>query len=197
MNFIEVFGRMIDKITKRPLLVDIDGRLIINQKRQVVSVTKALAAAGNYSDEDVISESATEATATPWVFKIAPYPDGQAAIVKAQILCSVTALPPRTTLYLYTAIPTCVKGDNLGNTGVLAGDISIYLGRIDFPAWEDLGGCSEAFVTPSTYGNLPLEFTASDRDCKIYGIVVLRDADTNLDTAGVTVTIKLTVAQLL
>jgi hypothetical protein len=193
MNFIEVFGRMIDRITKRPILVDSDGRLIINQKRQVSVVSSTVAAAGNYDAEDVVSNSATESAALSWAFPIAPYPNGQAAIVKAQLIFHVTAQTPRCTLYLYSAEPACTHADNAANTGPTTGDIPIYIGRIDFPGLEDLGGMSESIATPSTYGNLPLEFTASDPNCKIYGILVLRDAFTN-ETAAQYVTIKLTVA---
>lgn len=190
MKFIEIFGRMFDRETRKPILVDTDGRIIPSINRKVVSVTKVLAAAGNYDAEDVLSESATVGTA--YVFPgMAQYADGSGVILKAEAFCSTTALNPRLTLYLYNAVPSCALNDAAANTGLLAGDLPKRVGRIDFTAMEDLGGFSETLATSSTYGNLPLDFTCSDASGSLYGVLVTRDAITG-EAAGMTMTIRLT-----
>ena len=80
-------------------------------------------------------------------------------------------------MYLFDNTPTSALADNAANTAVLAADQERYIGKVDFLAWEDLGGLSESLVTPSTYGNLPILFVlASGRT--IYGVAVTRDAIT-------------------
>ena len=154
---------------------------------RAVEDRKNLAAAGNYAAEDVLSESAS--VGTPWLFEDLPR-DGY--IVKAQVLIETTALTPRLTLYLYNDIPSCNKVDNVGNDGPKHADITKYLGKIDFPAMEDLGGDSESISTSSTYGNLPITFELPDRVRRLYGILVTRDAITG-EAAGMECIVKLTV----
>jgi len=165
----------------------------IISRLRTVSTTKACAAAGNYDAEDVISQSATEGTA--WTFTNVVDREGQSGvIVMAEVLCETTALTHKLSLYLYNATPTCVLNDNVANTGVLHADAAKYIGRIDFPALEDLGGDSEAVATPSTYGNLPLAFVTATASRSIYGVLVTRDAITG-ETATDDYIIRLTVEQ--
>jgi len=153
---------------------------------KTVAVTKAVAAAGNYSAEDVISESAT--VGTVWTFRGLP---GSGYITKAQVICETTAQVQRLTLYLFKALPTSILNDNVPNTAVLHADKDSYIGRIDFPAMEDLGGDSDSEATPSTYGNLPLAYETGGPDRALYGILVTRDAFTN-ETATDDYTVVLT-----
>jgi hypothetical protein len=141
---------------------------------KTVRVTKAVAAAGNYTAEDVISNSATAGVA--WEFKNV---GGSGYITKAQVQCETTAQVQRLTLYLFKATPTSALNDNVANTALLHADLDNYIGRIDFPAMEDLGGDSETLATPSTYGNLPLMFESEPSTGSIYGILVTRDSFTN------------------
>lgn len=144
-----------------------------------VSTTKALAAAGNYAAEDVLSEDADNGEGTAWTFNdCATNKGGSGYIVGAIASLETTALTQRITLYLFNATPTSELDDNAANTAVLNADIGKYVGRIDFPALEDLGGNSEAVVTPSTSGNLPLKFVCASTDNNLYGIAVTRDAIT-------------------
>ena len=162
-------------------------------KLVTVSVTKALAAAGNYDIEDVLSESAT--VGTFWTFTGLASSNGNGGyIVKAQAICETTALTPRLTLYLFDTLPTSAKNDNVANTAVLNADVGKYIGKIDFPSMEDLGGVSEAVVTPSTYGNLPLQFKCTAAVTALYGVLVTRDAITG-EVATDDMTIKLTAEQ--
>lgn len=163
------------------------------RERVTVSVTKALAAAGNYAADDVLSESAS--TGTAWTFSSVVRDNGDSgSIVKAIALLETTALTPGLTLFLFSATPTSALDDNAANTAVLHADEASFVGRITFPAMADLGtGDSEAVVTPSlAAGNLPLAFNAAAGDSALYGIVVTRDGITG-ETATDELIIKLTV----
>ncbi len=139
-----------------------------------VSLTKVLVG-GVCSAEDVLSE-ATSVAATSLVFTVVGrYNVGSGFIVRAQALCETTNVTPRLSLYLFNALPTSELRDNVANTAVLNADIGNYVGRIDFPAMDDLGGDSSALCTPSTYGNLPLAFTCGSSTTSLWGILVTRD----------------------
>lgn len=190
MKFIEIFGRMADRITRRPILVNKDGRLIVGGQMISARTTKTLAATTDYAAEDVMNDAGS----TAWVFKnVVENSYGAGYIVSARVLISTTDLSPRLTLYLFSATPTSALADNAANTTLLAADLQLYIGKIDFPGLEDLGGFSEALVTPSTYGNLPLAFSLADAGNKnLYGILVTRDAITG-EAANMTGTVHLMV----
>ena len=169
-------------------MATIEGKRLVT-----VSVTKALAAATAYHAEDVLSESAT--TGTVWTFStIAKVNGGTGYIVKAQAISEATAVTPRLSLYLFHTAPTSALNDHAANTALLHADLANYIGKIDFPAMEDLGtGDSESVATPSTYGNLPLAFNCATAADDLIGILVTRDVFTQV--AGNDMTIKLTVEQ--
>ena len=168
---------------------------VIEGKRLVtISTTKALESAVAYSAEDVLSETDTASAGTDWDFDaVGKVNGGTGYIVKAQAICETTAVTPRLTLYLFNTAPTSELDDNAANTALLHADLANYIGKIDFPAMEDLGGDSESVASPSTSGNLPLAFNCASADDALYGILVTRDAFTN--TATNDMTIKLTVEQ--
>ena len=142
-----------------------------------ISVTKALAAAGNYAANDVLSESAT--VGTVWTFSgVLPNNGDKGYIVRAHALFETIGLTPALTLFLFNAAPTSVVNDNVANTAPLNVDLSQYIGRIDFPAMAGLGGDSEALAVPSTSGNLPLAFQCASGANDLIGIVVTNDAIT-------------------
>ncbi len=172
-------------LPKRPIRVRATQHLVS------VSVTKALAAAGDYSAEDVLSESASAGTA--WTFSdIVKNKGGTGYITKAQAICETTNLSPRLTLFLFSSTPTCNLNDNVANTTLLHADLDNYIGRIDFPIMEDLGGDSETIATPSTVGNLPLGFNCATNSTSIYGVLVTRDAITG-EVATMDMTVNLTI----
>ena len=160
-------------------MATIEGKRLVT-----VSVTKALESAAAYTAEDVLSETDTASAGTAWTFStIAKVNGGTGYIVKAQAICETTAVTPRLTLFLFNATPTCELDDNAANTALLHADLANYVGKIDFPAMEDLGtGDSEAMATPSTYGNLPLAFQCATAADDLIGVVVTRDAFTNTAT---------------
>ena len=164
--------------------------------KTMVEVTKVLVSASDYSTNEVLSESASAGTA--WTFAACSRAAGLGGLItKAQIgwgkAGGITAQTNRMTLFLFKAAPTCATNDNVTNTALLHADKSNYVGRIDFPALISLGGDSEAIATPSTSGNLPIEFLITT-GTSLYGILVTLDATSSV-TAGADMTIKLFIEQ--
>lgn len=159
----------------------------IISKQRTISVTKALAAATSYDAEDVISQSASAGTS--WIFSLIARSNGTSGfIVKAHAISETTALTPRLSIFVFTAVPTCALNDHAANTALLKADLANYVGKIDLPAMEDLGtGCSEAISTPSTCGNLPLAFTCAAGADDLWAVVVARDAFTQGATKEMTI----------
>ncbi len=154
------------------------------------SVTKGLAAAGDYAAEDVLSESATVGTA--WHFRtVLPRNGARGYITGAHIIWATTALTPAIRLYLFNENPSSELSDNVANTAVLPADLHISQKYIDFPALADLGGGSEALISPSTTGGLPLSVSCAAKSRDMYGIAVLKDAVTG-EAAGAEMRITLT-----
>ena len=156
-----------------------------------ISVTKALAAAGNYSANDVMSESATVGTA--WNFANVVGKNGASGKIKsATINAETAAIVPAITLYLFNVLPTSVLNDGITNTAILEADVAKYVGRIDFPALENLGtvGDANAVVTEADGGNVPFDFKCAAADVDLYGIAVTRDAEAG-EVAGENLTIEL------
>lgn len=172
--------------SQHTILYGANGNPIVNNQAistqgvlKQVPVEKAIAAAGDYAAEDVISESA--AAGTVWTFSgIARANGAYGYIVKAVATWQTTALTPRLVLYLFTVQPSigAQLNDNLANNSPLFSDRNAYVGPISFPAMEDLGGMSEAIATPSTTGNLPLAFKCDPNSDDLLGILVTRDAIT-------------------
>ena len=154
-----------------------------------VVVKKAIAAAGDYAAEDVISGSASVSEA--WKFPgLARKKGGSGYIIKAIVAWETTALTPLLTLYLFKKAPTSELRDNVANTAILFADIDNYVGKIDWAALEDLGGVSDALVTSSDDRGLPLAFNCAEDEDGLYGVLVTRDAITG-EAAGENLTIIL------
>jgi hypothetical protein len=173
------------------MATEVIGRL------KTVSTTKALAAAGAYSAEQVLSQSATNNAGTAWTWDALANATGRGGyIVRAMASSETTNVTPRLTLFLFNVIPTYTTDeldDRAANLAPKNATIANYIGRIDFPELSDLGGNSEAVCSPSTFGGLPLSFMCAATDDALYGIVVTRDGFTQ--TATDDLTIKLTVEQ--
>jgi len=172
-------------------IVDALKELIVPSIVRTAKDERSLTAAGDYAAEDVLSNSATAGVATAWEFSgLVRKPGGKCLLIGAKAMLQTTNLTPRLSLYLFSAKPTSELRDNVANTAVLYADRRFYLGQIDLPALEDLGGMSVAIASPSTTGNLPIAFTCEPGDSKIYAIVVTRDAIT-AEVAGDTLAIEL------
>ena len=158
-----------------------------------ISVTKALTASGNYAAEDVLSESETNGVGTAWTFaNCGRVAGGKGRIVGAKVFCETTAAWANVplTIYVFNATPTSELDDNAVNTAVIHADVSKHIGTIAPPAMNDLGGDSETIATPSTYGNLAIEYQCAAADTALYAILVTGAAVTG-ETAGDDMTIVL------
>jgi hypothetical protein len=180
---------------------DDKGRLLVNSlsNLKMVTASKTIPAAGNYTANDVVSENATIGTA--WRFVDVSKRDGRGfRIINAHMTWSksggITAIIPRTTLFLFKQLPTSELRDNEANTAPIYADIlsASYIKAIDFPALRSLGGSPSTLATPSTSGNLPLDIILPAGMTDIYGILVITDAETN-ETASTLVTIELLIEQ--
>ncbi|MEE8473021.1 MAG: hypothetical protein V3S82_07620 [Dehalococcoidia bacterium] len=125
----------------RDLRSTLSDFLIVAPSLKTVSVTKPLAAAGDYAAEDLMSEKATGGTA--WKFpNMGRVNGGSGYITKAQITWDTTALTPRITLFAFSKAPTSATNDNVANTGVFRADIPFLPGsnRHDVPErpWRGL-----------------------------------------------------------
>ncbi len=157
---------------------------------KTVSVEKILSAASAYDAEDVLSESTSSGTV--WTFeKIASENGGKGYITKAMVVSETTGIAPRLAAFIYKATPTCSKFDHLTTTNIIYADVPNLVGVIEFPAMVDRGtGGSYAVATPSTFGNLPLEFEcASDADDLLVSLITL---DAFTQGAGKKMTLSLT-----
>jgi len=166
----------------------IDGRVITAGSVRIINSVRRIAAAENYTAEDVLSNSATDGQGTPWEF---PNVGESGVILKGRIFIQTTALTPRITLYLFSRRPTSEMDDNVANVAPSLADISFFVGQIDFPALEDLGGVSASQATPSTSGNLPMTYGGCDGT--LYGIAVTREAitgETANDQMGITLEVE-------
>ncbi len=165
-----------------------------NPSIKTISVTKALAAAAQYSANDVLSENATSGTA--WTFtEVVKQNGGSGYITAVQVISESENVTPRITVFWFNAIPTSIDNDNVANTAPDSGDLAKYIGKTDVPALESLGTTdSVAIATPSTVGNLPMAFTCVSTVDDIYAIVVTRDVFTQTTTDDLT--IRLTIEQI-
>lgn len=148
-------------------------------------VSRAVAAAANYDANDVVSNSATEASATPWVFDgMSPGVGKAGCIFAASIACSEDDVSgSRFRLFLLNEQPAAdtVLADNAA-LSFGAADLDKVVCYIDFPAMIDIGAFSMAQAVGVNYG-----YYTTD---KLYGVLQILDAETS-ETASMTVAIKL------
>lgn len=148
--------------------------------------SRAVAAAGNYSAGDIISDSATNGAGTAWEFKEMAFASGRpGTIYGAAWTCDEDSVVFRLRLHLWTGSPSTATelDDNAAKT-MDNDDRSLYLGYIDFPAGVDLG-----------------EFSAAQTECgkgywcgqggtSLYGVLETLDDEAN-ETAAMTIAIEL------
>lgn len=144
--------------------------------RKTVQTSQTMLATAKTTDE-VISHSTS--AGVDWDFAFG----GTGYITKAWIANSAD-ITPRLRLYLFSRPPTGALNDELANTNPVTADLPYFLGCIDFPAMQQQGtGDAFALATPSTTGNLPLEFDS----LIIYGVLVQRDASATFTATAFTI----------
>lgn len=146
----------------------------------------ALAAAGDYAANDVLSNDAGAGAGDPWLFTgLARVSGGSGIISRAVITTNVEAFAARLRLWLFNAAPSAATEQDDNAAFLLdADDKTKLIGYIDFDASADAG---EVSVTQNLDVRMAFKAVGS---ANIYGILQTLDAITN-ETAGMLVTIEL------
>ena len=170
-------------------MADTDILGVIGSYYRTVLGTFIAVAAGNYADNDVISNDATEGAGDPTTFSDVVTIGRAAKIVGAKLTYSEDGILATSELFLFNALPTASEmDDNAAWGGIGAADEAKFLGSIAFSAAVDQGDFSMSLPTTLT-ADVPF-FVHAGATSNLYGILVLRDAETN-ETAGMTVNIRL------
>ena len=149
-------------------------------------VTPAIAAAGDYADNDILSNSASAGVA--WVFAdMAAADGGSGEILGAMLTCSVAALASTFRLWLFDANPSASSLNDNAAFSLHASDQDKLVGVIDFAATASLGG-----VAGSITAALSKPYTCAAGDTDLYGILQATDAISN-ESASMIVVVKLMV----
>ena len=144
--------------------------------RKTVRTSQTMLATAKTTDEVI---SASTSAGVDWDFDFG----GTGYIVKAWLANSAD-ITPRLRLYLFSNPPTGELDDAAANTNPVTADLPYFLGWIDFPAMQQQGtGDASTLATPSTVGNLPLEFDSSI----IYGVLVQQDATATFTATALTI----------
>jgi hypothetical protein len=155
-----------------------------------VSDSFAAAAAGDYADNDVLSDSASNGVGTALEFANAVRVTGGAGMVVGGSINVVASTSVAATigLQLFSQLPTATElDDNAAEGGVGAADAPYYLGEILFAAGTDYGAGTikpPSTLTPAAPLFIRAEVTS------IFGRLIFRDAEAS-ETAGMTVIVTL------
>jgi len=158
-----------------------------------VRLAKAIAAAGAYAANDVVNDTACTTTATPWLFLLMASSGGYGVIKSATIFSESENIAPRLTLFLFNATPTGSLADNVANTNPIKANRTKYVGKIEFPALKNRSAscASEASVTPSTVGGLPIWYKCATGATTLYGVLVTEDIFTQTATDDIEITLQI------
>lgn len=174
------------------LETDAQGRLLVSSLYRSVSDSFVAAAAGDYADNDVISNSATNGAGLALEFPNAvANPAGSAMVIGGSInVVASTSVAATIGLQLFSQTPTATElDDNAAEGGIGAADAPYYLGEILFATGTDYGAGNikmPSTLTPAA----PLFVHAESGSRSIFGRLIMRDAETN-ETAGMTVIVTL------
>jgi hypothetical protein len=156
---------------------------------KTVSVTKTIAAAENYTANDVVSNSATGDAGTPFTFTNAVIHSGKPCyFTGAKAQCSEDAVVWRLRLHLFNALPLAAEvemDDNIAFNIKTAAGAAKYAGYIDLPAMIDLGALP-AYAQADQINFMVDPANGSD----LYGVLQTLDNESN-EAAGMTITIQL------
>jgi len=153
-----------------------------------VSATLVAEAAGDYADNDVVSNAVANGTGDPIEFASAVRDTGGAGkIIGATIACNEDGILATSRLHLFSQAPTASEMDDNAAFSLGAADLPYYLGFVPFAAMADFGAGS--FALDALTEDLLVRAAATT----LYGILQFTDAETN-ETAGMIFTIVLYVA---
>ena len=163
--------------------------LAVRAAPRAITASFVAVAAGNYADNDVISNDADAGEGDPLAFtNIVRAAGGAAKVIGAALSMSEDGILATSELFLFSQAPTDSEmDDNAAWGGVGAADQPYYLGSIAFAALADVGAIS--FALPATLTPAaPLLVHAVATS--LFGVLVFRDAEIN-ETAGMTVQVTL------
>lgn len=159
---------------------------------KTVAASFAAAAAGDYADNDVLSNSVSNGTGLALEFANAVRVEaGTGKVIGGSInIVASTNVPATIGLQLFSQTPTATElDDNAAEGGVGAADSPYYLGEILFAAGTDYGAGTikpPSTLTPAA----PLFVHAESGSKSIFGRLIFRDSETG-ETAGMTVIVTL------
>ena len=174
-----------------PLELDAAGNLKVNVVGggfRSTSDSFVAAAAGDYADNDVLSDSASNGVGTALEFTNAVLTAGGSALVIGGSINVVASTSVAATigLQLFSQTPTATElDDNAAEGGVGAADAPYYLGEMLFAAGTDYGAGTikpPSAVTPAA----PMMIRAAAGSKSIFGRLIFRDAEAS-ETAGMPV----------
>lgn len=146
----------------------------------------AIAAAGDYGDNDVLSNSASNGAGVAWVFPdMATEAGGAGEIVGAILTTTATSIVATFRLWLFDANPAASELDDNAAFSLHADDQAKLIGVIDFAACAPFGGVAGSFTS-----TLAKPYRCADGDTDLYGILQITDA-TTAEAAGMVVIVKL------
>lgn len=153
---------------------------------KVVSATLTVdASGGNYTANDVVSNSGTADTGVALTFTdAARFIGGDVTTVGLRALCSEDSVVWRLRVHFFNAAPLVAEvemDDNAAFSILTAAGAAKWLGSIDLPAMRDDGVVAVA-ENDDIYK--VMQCAATDKD--LYVVVQTLDAETN-ETAGMTI----------
>lgn len=150
--------------------------------------TPAIAAAGDYADNDVVSNSASNGTGAAWVFAdMATEAGGSGEIVGAVLTLTAASVVATFRLWLFDAIPSASELDDNAAFSLHANDQAKLVCVVDFSACAPFGGVAGSFTS-----TLAKPYQCAAADTSLYGILQITDAEAN-EAAGMIVVVKLLV----
>ena len=156
-----------------------------------VSVSRTVAAAGDYADNDILSNSATNGAGTAWEFVNAtPRSGGVGEIFEATLKCSAGAVVGTTRLHLFDRPPTTSEMDDNAALNMTTADRPFHIGWIDFAALQDVGDYGMIQATGLSQMFWVKEGQTGASAKSLWGILQITDAETN-ESAGMTIEITL------
>lgn len=154
------------------------------------ALAPVIAAAGDYTAGDVLSDAVTDTTGHPFVFAGAARTAGGGGwIVRLMLTLSVDAAVPRTRWWFFNAAPTTTEQDDNAAFDLTVADRTKLVGYIDLPALADAGHVAVAQNISDK-----LAYRCAGSGTSLFSICQTLDAFTN-EAAGMTATVEIQVEQ--
>ncbi len=190
-------GEDVDELHRVPVDTNMEDNLRAIAARLLASGTttskaeKALAAAGDYAANDVLSESATSGVGRSWYFPNCALEPGRSFLImgiRARITEDSVTFRPQVNFFRQN--PTASElDDNAAYNMVAADNRGKSLGPYTLPAFSDIGA-----ETLSVDNDIRMMITPAGNEMGVYAIVKTLDAEAN-ETAGMVLEIELEVIQ--